>query len=182
MANDKLKDNFFAENHVPLLRFTAETVRNEPESVVLQIIEAVTVLDREVHTVDGDIPSYSEAFIAEEKAKHLELIQQMGIPDEIESNPDFDAFLSGEPEGEEEPPLYEEPEAAPENFTVNPPDSVQVIVSQRFYDKKHDEYWQSRKEFGTGIISAEDFEKIETAYKKFLDAVASGSIIIQGEE
>ena len=40
IANDQLKDGLFKENNIPLLRFSAEEVRNSSKTVVNKILEA----------------------------------------------------------------------------------------------------------------------------------------------
>ncbi len=189
IANDKLKDSFFSENKVPLLRFTAETVREDAEEIVSKVIEAATRLDCLERTFTGTIPNYYDARIEDGRSKHIERLKRTEFPEAINIDEAFEGFLSGAEDpsdtedlsGTEVEDLSDEI-YAPEVPPIETPTFVQIVITQQVYDKKHDDYWQSRKEFKSGALSAEEFEAIEATYKKFLDAIANGSIIVKGEE
>lgn len=60
MANDGIKDNFFAMNDMPLLRFKAADIRCNIHDVLSRIMDVISELDPNAHELGGSIPSYGE--------------------------------------------------------------------------------------------------------------------------
>ena len=58
VVNDSMKNNFFAINGIPLLRFTAKEVRDNIEDVVAKIIATSDEADKREHVMGGEISEF----------------------------------------------------------------------------------------------------------------------------
>lgn len=66
IVNDKLKDNFFEMNKIPLLRFKAYEVRHHIEDVITRIISTASQADKKEHILELEYDSF-ENWCAEQK-------------------------------------------------------------------------------------------------------------------
>ena len=70
-ANDRLKDQFFAGNGLPLLRFEAVTVRNNIKEVIQKVLSVVSEQAAIPHELQGDLESYREWLIGQWKPQEV---------------------------------------------------------------------------------------------------------------
>ena len=66
IVNDKLKDNFFEMNNIPLLRFKAYEVRHHIEDVIARILSTASQADKKEHILELEYDSF-ENWCAEQR-------------------------------------------------------------------------------------------------------------------
>lgn len=72
VANDKIKDNFFEMNRIPLLRFKAYEIRNHTEDVVTRIMDIASQADKKEHILELEYDSFHSWYAAQLEAQEKE--------------------------------------------------------------------------------------------------------------
>ena len=85
LANDKIKDNFFAMNGIPLLRFTTFDVRNNVPSVITEIIKTAEKADNKEHKIELYPTSFDVWYMDQlERQKQERKLQEMQQSEKIQ--------------------------------------------------------------------------------------------------
>lgn len=76
VANDKIKDNFFAMNNIPLIRVKASDVRGSIGNVVTRIIAVASVVENKEHVLELEYCSFNEWYAQQLEAEEKEKKEQ----------------------------------------------------------------------------------------------------------